>query len=103
MFKGGDNRTSASFNELNQYIEDNDVFNSYMVRRLNDPSLVRTSYVVTRYEYRPDLIARDIYGSTDYTGILMSQCRISSGSYRRGTVLRIISKTDVDNIIKEFR
>lgn len=99
MFKGGDNRTSNSFHELNQYIEGRDVFNSYMVRKLNDPSLVKTSYVITRYEYRPDLIAKDIYGSADYCGLLMSQCRISLSSYKRGTVLKVISKEDLNKIV----
>lgn len=103
MFKGGDTRTSSSFREFNQYLEDQDVFNSYIVRKLNDPSLVKVSYVVTRFEYRPDLIANDIYGSTDYTGMLMSQCRMSISSYRRGTVIRVLSKTDLDRIINELR
>lgn len=103
MFKGGDKRTSSSFSEFNQYVEDHDVFNSYLVRRLNDPSLVKVSYVITRYEYRPDLIARDIYGSTDYTGMLMSQCRMGVAAYRRGMIIRVLSKSDLDRIINELR
>jgi hypothetical protein len=55
--------------------------------------------MITRYEYRPDLIAKDIYGSTSYQGVLMAQCRISLNGYTRGTVLRIIPKSELDKII----
>lgn len=99
MFKSGDVRKSSSFEGLSQYIEGNDVYNSLMLRKLSDPSLNKVSYIITHYEYRPDLIAREIYGSEEYCGLLMAQCRITVNGYRRGVVLRVISKSDLQNII----
>lgn len=99
MFKTGSTRKSGSFKEFSQYIEGRDVFNSYIIRELNNPSRNKISYVITRYEYRPDLIAEDIYGSTDYCGLLMSQCRMSVSGYTKGNVLRVLSKDDLDRII----
>lgn len=99
MFKSGNSSKSESFEDLSQYIEGHDVFNSKLLRVLNDPSVTRVSYMITRYEYRPDLIAKDIYGSVNYCSLLMSQCRISIDGYVRGVVLRIIPKDYLDKII----
>lgn len=93
------NGSSRDFREISQYIEGHDVFNSSLLRKLNDPSLVKVKYMITKYEYRPDLIAQDIYGSTEYCGLLMAQCHISVDSYTRGFVLNIIPKDVLDNII----
>lgn len=102
MFKTGKVRNSSSFEGISQYIEGHDVYNSKILRDLANPALNKISYMITRYEYRPDLIAKDIYGSTDYTGLLMAQCRISVEGYVRGAVLRIVSKDTLDSIIKNL-
>lgn len=102
MFKTGDTRKSSSFEEISQYIGNHDVYNSKLLRDLSDPSLDKVSYMITRYEYRPDLIAKDIYGGTEYTGLLMAQCRISVEGYVRGEVLRIVSKETLDDIVKNL-
>lgn len=102
MFTTGKVRNSSSFEGISQYIEGRDIFNSKILRDITDSSLNKVSYMITRYEYRPDLIAKDIYGSTEYTGLLMAQCRISVEGYVRGAVLRIVSKDTLDNIIKNL-
>lgn len=102
MFRRQENGKSSSSENFTKYIEGRDVFNSYLIYKLGDPSLTKVSYVVTRYEYRPDLIAKDIYGSSDYTGVLMSQCRLSLDGYTKGRVLRIIPKADIDRIISNI-
>lgn len=99
MYKSGETRKSGSFNEVSQYIEDHDVYNSKLLRVLVDPSITRVSYMITKYEYRPDLIAEDIYGSSEYCGLLMAQLRLSLNGFVRGNVLRIIPKKELDNII----
>lgn len=102
MYNGRTTRKIGIVEEGSQYIEGHDVFNSKILRNLADPSLDRVSYMITRYEYRPDLIAKDIYGGVEYTGLLMAQCRISVEGYVRGTVLRIIPKVTLDNIVRNL-
>lgn len=102
MYKSGTTRKVSSFNEISQYIEGNDVYNSKLLRALSDPSIIKVSYMITRYEYRPDLIAKDIYGNTEYCGLLMAQLRISLSGYSKGNVLRVISKDTLDRIIMDL-
>lgn len=95
-------RKTSSFQDLSQYVEGNDIYNSYILRKLDDPTIDKIPYLITTYEYRPDLIAKEIYGDSSYCGLLMTQCRISLSGYVRGTVLRVIPKQDLDKIIMEI-
>ena len=88
--------------ELSNYIEGNDVFNSSFLSILSNPDLPRISYTITEYEYRPDLIANEIYGSSSYEGILMLQTGLSLSDYKNGRIITVLSKTVLDSILNNL-
>ena len=93
------NSIISNKNELANYIEGNDVYNAALLLYMNDPRIERTSYTITAWEYRPDLIAKDFYGETSYQGLLMLQAGTSLEGYRRGYTIQLIPKTTLDNIL----
>lgn len=95
-------KIQSSDTNLSNYIEGFDVYNSYFLYLISDPSLTRELYQITVNEFRPDLIALDFYGDSDYTGILMAQVKIGIESLKRGVVLELIPKNIIDNIISEI-
>lgn len=88
--------------ELSNYIEDIDVYNSYLIQKLTDPTLEREKYEITVYEFRPDLIALDFYSDYKYMGLLLIQTRLTLDKFRRGVVLELIPKNIIDNIISNL-
>lgn len=86
---------------LNNYIEDTDVFNSEFLLRLSNPALEKekVQYEIKTFQYRPDLIAKDFYGSSTYEGILMIQASRSLASYTKGSILQLLPKTIIDNLL----
>ena len=85
-----ESRIIGARENLSNYIEGEDVYNSLFLHIINDPTIERSLYQITVYEYRPDLIARDFYGSEDYLGILLVQVGINLEQYKKGTVLSLI-------------
>ena len=88
--------------ELGNYIEGFDVYNSLFLREILNPSLTRVEYKINNYELRPDLIAQDFYGSTDYTAILMIQSSLKLEDLRKGETLYLLPKDVVDSIINNM-
>jgi len=88
--------------EIGNYIEGFDVYNSLFLKNLLDPILYREEYTIVNYEYRPDQIAQDFYGSTDYTAILIIQTGIKARDMKKGTKLYLLPKETVDRIINEL-
>ncbi len=88
--------------ELANYIEGNDVYNSSFLSIVSNPGLPREMYRITEYEYRPDLIANEIYGSTSYEGILMLQAGIPLSEYKKGVLLNVITKSALDSILNNL-
>jgi hypothetical protein len=101
MYKKTD-KINSSKNDLSNYIEGFDVYNSVILEYLNDTSLAREDYMINTYEYRPDMIAKDYYGSTSYMGILFLTCGTSFDNYSKGTVLRLIKKEDLDKVMDKI-
>lgn len=93
---------SSGKEDLSNYIEGYDIYNSLLVNILSDTTLPREIYEITVFQYRPDLIARDYYGTTDYTGLLILQCG-SMDNYVRGNKLRLIPKPILDGILSSIK
>lgn len=87
---------------LGNYIEGFDVYNSLLLLRLSDTSLPRDLYQIKTYEYRPDLIAKDYYGSETYLEYVLYQGGIAIQNYKKGVVLRLIPKEILDSIIENI-
>ena len=96
------NKVNSSLEDLTNYIDGSDVYNSKLVELLNDPSLPRDEYEIKTYEYRPDLIAREVYGSTGYEGLLMLQAGATLTNFRKGVTLMLIPKTNLDSLIRSI-
>lgn len=87
---------------LGNYIDGFDVYNSLFLYRLNNQSLTRENYLITIHEYRPDLIARDYYGSTSYMGILLAQTKLTIDQFKKGVVLNLLPKSTIESIISSL-
>lgn len=87
---------------VSNYVEGVDVYNSTFLHLLCDPTLTKTPYQITTYEYRPDLIAKDFYGSDSYMGILLAQTGLELSSYVRGQFIYLLPKETVDLIIRSI-
>lgn len=95
-------KLSSGLTGLDNYVNGIDVYDSMLLHLLSDPSYARETYEITAYEYRPDLIAKDFYGSVDYLGILMIQTKLTLEDYKRGVVLKLIPKQAVDILLKNI-
>lgn len=96
------NKINSGKVDLSNYIEGYDVYNSTLLELLNDSSIVRETYTINTYEYRPDLIAKDYYGSTSYMGILFLTCGAAYTSYKKGAILSLVTKKDIDSILEKI-
>ncbi len=96
-------KTILAYKEnLGNYIENFDVYNSLLLLRLSDTSLPRELYQIKTYEYRPDLISKDYYGSESYLEYVLLQGGMAIQSYKKGTILRLIPKDILDSIIESM-
>lgn len=95
-------RIITNINELSNYIEEMDFCNSRLLYELSRPELSRELYEITVYEYRPDLIAKDFYGSDSYQGIVMVQVPAGLLGLKRGNKIQLVSKNVVNNILQEL-
>lgn len=87
---------------LGNYIDGFDVYDSLFLNRINNQSLTRENYLITVHEYRPDLIARDYYGSVSYMGILLAQTKMTVDQFKKGVVLSLLPKTTIESIISSL-
>ena len=96
------NKVSSSINDIVNYVDGTDVYNSALIERLRDPGIQREEYEIKTHEYRPDLIAEDIYGSADYEGLLMVQTGSTLTNFSKGTTLSVIPKTNLDSLLRSL-
>lgn len=87
---------------LSNYISGYDVYNSSILIYLNDPSIERDYYEITTYTFRPDLIAKDYYGSTDYEGLVILMASRGLQDYTKGSIIQLIPKNVLDNILSNM-
>ena len=85
--------------EMGNYVEGFDVYNSLFLKKLLDPEITREKYKIVVYEYRPDLIAEDYYGSSDYLSILLVSTGLGIEDFKKGKYLDLIPKNIVDSIL----
>ena len=97
-----DNKIKLEQENLGNYIEGFDVYNSLLLHRLRDQEVPREIYQIKSYDYRPDLVALDYYGSESYTAFVIIQSKIGLDGYTRGTYLKLIPKDVLDSIIRDL-
>jgi hypothetical protein len=96
------NKVTSDMENIVNYISGCDVYNSKLIELLRDPALPRETYEIKASEYRPDLIAKDYYGSTSYEGLLMIQTGTTLTNFTRGTTLELIPKDRIDSLLRSI-
>lgn len=97
-----DSKIISNKQNLSNYISGYDVYNSSLLIYLNDPQIEREPYVINTYEFRPDLIANDYYGSTDYEGLVILMASRGLETYTKGSIIQLIPKATLENILKNI-
>ena len=96
------NKVSSNIDDIVNYIEGSDVYNSKLIEVLRDPSLPREEYEIKTYEYRPDLVAKEVYGSDAYEGLVMIQTGSTLTNFSKGTTLNLIPRSTLDSLLKSL-
>jgi len=97
-----ENKIISSKQDPSNYVEGYDIFDSTLLYLISNPTLPRDRYEITVYECRPDLIAKDIYGSENYMGLLLLQINKGLDELIKGTILNVLPKSILDKIISEL-
>ena len=101
MYRKKDKIISSVYDPSN-YVNGYDIFDSLLLTLINDPTLGKDVHEITVHEYRPDLLAKDIYGSTSYTGLLLLQIKGGLASLSKGSKIEVLPKSVLDIIIKSL-
>lgn len=96
------NVVSSSYEDVVNYIEGFDVYNSKLIELLRSPGIEREEYEIKTSEYRPDLIAKNYYGSDKYEALLMIQTGTTLVNYKKGETLMLIPKRILDSLLKSI-
>ena len=96
------NKISSDFQDVVNYIEGTDVYNSKLIEQLRDPGLEREEYEIKTFEYRPDLIAKEVYGSSEYEALLLIQTGSTLTNFRKGVTLMLIPKETLDTLLRNM-
>lgn len=97
-----ENKVYTGLSGVENYIKDNDVYNSKLLLLMSDPSVEREKFTILKHQYRPDLIAKDFYGDESYEGLLLIQSALSLSDYYEGAVLELIPKKTLDSILNSI-
>lgn len=95
-----ESKISSSDSNITPYIDGIDIYNSKLLYLLSDPSVERESYEITVYEYRPDLIAKDFYGSEDYLPYVILSTGLRLSQFNKGRILSLITKEEINRLYK---
>ena len=99
---GKSNKIITAIEELSNYIYEYDVYNAQILEVLQTPGLEKEDYEITVYQYRPDLIAEEVYGSRNYLGLLMLQTGLTLANFTKGTIIKLIPKITLDNLLRSI-
>ena len=95
-------KISSELENIVNYVDGKDVYNSKLIELLRDPGLPREEYEIKTFEYRPDLIAKDVYGSTSYESLLMIQTGTTLTNFKKGATLMLIPKNSLDELLRSI-
>jgi hypothetical protein len=101
MFKHSSKRNLGQ-EEFARFIDGFDVYNARLLDSIRDAYNDRVPYEIRTFEYRPDLIAEDIYGSTKYTGLFMLSCGVGIEGLKKGATIQVIQKQVLDKILSDI-
>ena len=96
-------RMIARIENLGNYIENYDIYNSKLLSNLLDPKIERVDYMIQTSEFRPDLVAKKFYGDANYMGLVIVQSRISLDKFKEGTIIKLIPKDKLDALLRNVK
>jgi hypothetical protein len=99
MYSPNLNKIGSSYNSLSDFIENgNDVYNSKLIKYVVRLPVI-SQYQVNRFEYRIDLISKELFND-DYTGdLLLIYNNISASDLKLGKVLNVFDLTQLTRLI----
>lgn len=100
MYKKIKQVATTSGTELELFVEGFDLFGSNLLYKLAlDPEIEKEDYTI-KTSYRPDLIAKEYYGSELYESFVIIQLgKLSAAT--QGTTIKLIPKRFLERIMKE--
>ena len=98
MFVPKNKLTGESSKELTNYIQEMDIFNSKFLSEFMKLDIVSV-YEITRFEYRIDLISKDIYNTDEFMSLLLIFNSTNINELKLGTKLNLFSEVDLNRLI----
>lgn len=92
----------ASKYDFSNYIEGYDVYNSKIIELVKEHEDEKVDYLITTMDYRPDLIAQELYGDTKFVAFLMITTALGLEGYKKGTTIRVLPRRVFDEIINSL-
>ena len=92
----------ASKYDFSNYIEGYDVYNSKIIELAKEHEDEKVDYLITTMDYRPDLIAQELYGDTKFVAFLMISTALGLEGYKKGTTIRVLPRGVFDEIINSL-
>lgn len=92
-------KINSSRTDFSNYIGGFDVYNARIFDLIKEYDDQRILYKITTKSYRPDLIAKDVYGSSDYLPFLLIASASGLSYYEKGNTISIFPKNVIDAII----
>lgn len=93
-------RLISKIENLGNYVEGYDIYNSKFLSMILDPKLERINYTIQTSEYRPDLIAKRFYGDESYMGLVIVQSRKTLNEFKEGLTISLIPKNKLDELLR---
>ena len=103
MFKKESKKITSKLDDLSTYIESNDLYNAVLFDLIKDAYHERVPYEIRTFEFRPDLIAKDIYGSESYLGIFLLTCGVGLEGLYKGAIISILPKDVLNEIFLKLQ
>lgn len=99
MYERSQQRSATG--DISSFVDGYDLFNSKLITILGNV-VDRLYYTITNYEYRPDLICKEIYGSEDYLTIFLMLSGMSTEDFTKGSTVPYINKNVLDSIMERI-
>lgn len=79
-----------------------DYTNSELLYSIDQLALDRHDWTITKYENRIDLLSREIYGSEEYSWLLLYINRVNIEDLEKGKVIQYIDKDQLDGLMSRL-
>lgn len=89
--------------DFSNYVDGYDIYNSRIFDLLKEHDGERILYEIHVNEFRPDLIAKDLYGSSVYLGFLYISAGLGLENYKKGAIISVYPKYVIEEVINSLK